>query len=157
MEWRLPWENMSSNHIIHAMVVGRTLEVAGQDQWTSLPGPAPQHANTLSAIASLAKQCLSVVPSDRPSFEDIALTLLQLKEQEPRGEPEATSMQAQNPLSSSSRDPLHRLPVCCVCLVNNADRIMSGCGHLCLCDCAQSLSICPLCRAPGLPQRIYLA
>lgn len=35
---------------------------------------------------------------------------------------------------TSSRDPLIRLPTCSVCLDVEACIIMSGCGHLCLCQ-----------------------
>jgi serine/threonine protein kinase len=161
MEWRLPWEGMSSLQIIRAMVQGRGLEVAGQDRWHSLPGPAPQHPDTFSGISSLATQCLNPDPSIRPSFEDIVQILLQFEEQEPRQElcNVGSPRGVQSAQNNGSLDALNRLPTCCVCLDPNANTIMSGCGHLCLCqDCSDSaqVSTCPICRAPGTPQRIYL-
>lgn len=158
MEWRLPWEGLTNVHIIRAMVQGRTLEAAGQDTWESLPGPAPQHTGTLPEVCSLAKQCLNVNASARPSFEDIVQILLRLEEQEPQEEL-APPVKSQDPQGNCSRDALNRLPVCCVCLDTNANTIMSGCGHLCLCqNCLSTgqVSNCPICRAPGVPQRIYL-
>jgi len=45
---------------------------------------------------------------------------------------------------------------CCVCMDNDSDHIVAGCGHLCLCaGCADAVSSqhgfkCPICRVPGI-------
>jgi ankyrin repeat protein/serine/threonine protein kinase len=162
MEWRLPWENMSSVQIVRAILQQRGLEVASQESWSSLPGPAPHHTGTLPGISSLARRCLSTDPRARPSFEDIVQILLELEEREPQGELGSNVASGSHSAPNSGRraDALNRLAVCCVCLDADADTIMSGCGHLCLCrQCSEAgqFSSCPACRSPGLPQRIYFA
>ena len=45
---------------------------------------------------------------------------------------------------------------CCVCMDNDSDHIIAGCGHLCICSgCADAVSSkhgfkCPICRVPGI-------
>ncbi|KAI8113312.1 hypothetical protein M9435_003316 [Picochlorum sp. BPE23] len=154
MEWRLPWEGMSEVHIIRDILQGRSLKVAGKSRWGSLPGPAPHHSRTLAQLSSLASKCMHSKPSARPSFADIVQTLLRLEEKEPQGQP----LRQQH--DDASSNALNRPPVCCICIDVDANTIISGCGHLCLCQgCSQTgqVTCCPICRAPGLPQRIYFA
>lgn len=48
-------------------------------------------------------------------------------------------------------------PVCCICLEAEAWYLMSGCGHLCLCekDSRKVSNACPMCRVKGTPKRVY--
>merc|ERR1712196_178698 len=45
----------------------------------------------------------------------------------------------------------HQLNTCCVCLDNPRSIVLQPCWHHVLCSsCAESLSICPICRTPIL-------
>ena len=158
LEWRLPWEGKTSNQIIFALARGAALEVCGEDRWPLLPGPVPRHPSTLGHFCNLVSRCLSKSAEDRPSFADIVTLLSSLEEAE------IVDADTVDPASvagatTASRDPLHRLPTCTVCFDVEACMIMSGCGHLCLCQgCSDQgqFQDCPICRRAGLPQRVFI-
>ena len=160
LEWRLPWEGKTSNQIIFALARGAALEVCGEDRWPLLPGSAPRHPSTLGQFCNLASRCLSGNAEDRPGFADIVTLLSSLEKSEivdaDTVEPSPVSGAT---TAAASRDPLHRLPTCSVCLDVEACMIMSGCGHLCLCQgCSDQgqFQDCPICRRAGLPQRVFI-
>ena len=57
-----------------------------------------------------------------------------------------------------AKEPEKVVATCVVCLVNGANMMTDGCGHLATCSqCIVSLKTCPICRAPfNSSKKIYL-
>jgi hypothetical protein len=120
---------------------------------------APMSSSSPKNVSHLVKvvdedACLDepIVPS-APEFDEEKLSA---KLDNVKMEGHAPNLSDDEPLEVGGSNRTN-FPVCCICLESEAWYLMSGCGHLCLCekDSRKVTDECPLCRVKGTPKRVY--